>query len=271
MVSGSNIGGEGGIPHPQYADLSEINRGKISFTNAADGRIIQLAAKKIERGQKIASDSVAIRLTDIKSKKTMEVSVKTDELVRLGLTAKEVGGAMQERESLFETRIEELTEKPPRTPQEMFSKLTKLFYDLYSAKENLGNSTLLEKAFAILYPEGKPDDIREFVAIFERMLEVILSDVEEEVVGQERQPEAIPKLVKTNKKPEEYADLYPLALLAASFDARAPKPATGSIESALRHDVETFREEFKSQFPRANRTQWEAMFGPCLKQVWTTK
>ncbi len=308
-MSAIGSGGAKELPQsPLLADLSNLKEGtgKIKVLQADGKGICQLAAKTITSSTgSQASSTVHIKLIDQNNQEIVRVAVKIKDLLKLGLSKKQVIHASQQGtlSQLIQQKLQssneivdvdekkivqllsDFTSKSHLSLAQRLGDLSELFYTLYqtketalSKKENASETKnvaavadkVLCQAFSILYPDTTEEKITETVAVFEKMLEVILADAYEEVVGQERQPGAIASIIKNQLKvsnPDAYADLYPVALLSAYHDESVSIP-TENVKHHLTKDITQFKEEFKSQFPNANRTNWNAMFGDCLAEVW---
>jgi len=175
------------------------------------------------------------------------------------------------------------------------SSLPKMIYQLYRSKMHFDqekeNTTLrrvaftmhktLGKALSLLLPENKGVNEEKISFLFDIMLKSILSDIKEEVVGQERPPGSIPRMLNLAFK-KKYkaemdlpmqkvaADLYPIALIVASLDGKAPLPSIQQESAALARDKVQFISEYKSQFGKNCSLHWlkTPLFGILLKQAW---
>lgn len=125
--------------------------------------------------------------------------------------------------------------------------------------------------------------------VFNRMLSSVCSDAHEEVIGQERLPGALPNLIARNLlkgkniSPQELkvfkekinqisSALYPITLLSASLDPKAPVPSVEQESKELAKDLRQFTWEYKHQFGERATTGWsDEFFGKCLKTIWETK
>ena len=126
--------------------------------------------------------------------------------------------------------------------------------------------------------------------VFDQMLTSICSDAHEEVVGQERPPGALPRMIArgvliSQRNPSTTqkdifierihkiaSALYPMALLSASLDSKASVPPLEMEESELLKDQHQFIREQTSQFGVRAVKVWSAeFFGSCLKTMWDKK
>lgn len=188
--------------------------------------------------------------------------------------------------------------KPFNLEENSITSVSKLVFDLHlskvdalSNKENAKEyakvaksvEQCLSKTLAVFYPEADKTQIKIGGLIFEEMVQSILTDVQEEVVGQERMPGAIPRLVERNLKfkhgiegSEEIrktaALLYPIALLAASYDPKVRIPSLISQDEQLHRDMYQFENEYRSQFGGYCSDLWTPdKFGDSLKRVWEAR
>lgn len=188
-------------------------------------------------------------------------------------------------------------EKPFDISKINISMASKLVFDLYTSKMKLFNKEnvkeyaevaksvekCLSNTLAVFYPKANTEMIKVGEVIFETMVQSILTNVEEEVVGQERMPGAMLRIVEKaipfevdieglEKIRKTAALLYPLALLAASFDPRAKIPLVEVQEELLKHDMNQFDNEYKCQFRRHCSDLWSPeKFAECLKYVWEAR
>lgn len=118
--------------------------------------------------------------------------------------------------------------------------------------------------------------------IFANIFRVIESDLEEEVIGQERLPGSLvrqlSKLLPTSNKDTVSLmaeKLYPIAILSASMHQKSKIPTPeNEIREGFR-DIDTFINEWNSQFGRNEERNLEMtkddFFMECLKTAWHLK
>lgn len=139
----------------------------------------------------------------------------------------------------------------------------------------------------LVSPGKQKEDIALAGYVFNEMLDSIRSDAHEEIVGQERPPQAIPRMIAQKmvgpradikirqaaqaKITKVGADLYPVALLAASLDPNARIPSRENEEASLKKDARQFEKELISQFGKGSSKWTSEEFTNCLKRIWDIK
>lgn len=176
------------------------------------------------------------------------------------------------------------------------SNLSKLILTLHQSKESVTKEKVEENkkiegaslgalmgVMAIFIPQANEEQLKIATLAFDEMLRAILTDVHEEVVGQERIPGVIPRIVKNNliskynlnvnleEISQITAHFYPIALLAAVNDSRVKLPQREGQLIHLKRDMEQFVKEYRSQFGKNCSPAWVngEEFAKSLLQVWT--
>jgi len=186
-----------------------------------------------------------------------------------------------------------------RPSLQILSNFSALLFKLYSSKMELiqkddiknfeqvsekVNQAVLSTISFFLPQEGEQTSKKVIMCIYETMLNSILSDVHEEVIGQERPPKAFETMINEALKKEFgkdmeltpqlkkiAAELYPIAILTAYFHPNAKIPKTNNESEMLKHDLAQFKREYSTQFEKDISPMWIRNFSEVLKGVWNIK
>ncbi len=232
----------------------------------------------------------------------MLLKIASEALNSLNESINEVKRPLSEREV---QTLATVLYKLNRCQKELVSKRG-LFKEKMNEFNNIGKqyTSTINNALKLIFNDKsisgidlKEEDVPLASLIFKLTLISIRSDAHEEVIGQERNPGAIPKMLTNqifpggttrtetpqrvsrrravappqnpmlNKINEIAGVLYPLVLLSAHLDPRAPVPTESKEAESLEHDKEQFRREYQSQFGKVKGWSKE-FFGKCLQAIW---